>query len=195
MGNRNVVLALVSTLSMVSAASAVAEMRSTYEKLQVAFLVGICATLPFEDDDNRKTILRDEVCMSSGLQNKASQLAHQSTNGYPENVAREPTEPTRSDRQQPSPVCVCHDCVLKSVDHDSLGLTYTNARGSDGHISEGKLQINESAKCFHDGLVQGPSAHTEPTASIASVMQSASRRGGISAVANIVAFGPQDTES
>lgn len=46
-GNRNVVLVLLSTLSKANTASTITGIRSVYQKVQLAFVIGVCGAAPF----------------------------------------------------------------------------------------------------------------------------------------------------
>ncbi|EHK17779.1 uncharacterized protein TRIVIDRAFT_214185 [Trichoderma virens Gv29-8] len=63
-GNYNVVLALLARMGKVSAASAAVSLRSSYSRLRVAFLVGICGGAPQAGDDE---ILLGDVVISKTI--------------------------------------------------------------------------------------------------------------------------------
>jgi nucleoside phosphorylase len=46
-GNRNVVLVLLSTLSKANTASSITGIRSVYQKVQLAFVIGVSGAAPF----------------------------------------------------------------------------------------------------------------------------------------------------
>ncbi|CCC13137.1 unnamed protein product [Sordaria macrospora k-hell] len=68
MGKCNVVLVLLSNMGKASAASAAASLRSSYPRVSLAFLVGICGAVPFAGSERDPVVLGDVIISNCVVQ-------------------------------------------------------------------------------------------------------------------------------
>ncbi|EXK77185.1 hypothetical protein FOQG_18100 [Fusarium oxysporum f. sp. raphani 54005] len=223
-GNRNVVLVLLSTLSKANTASSITEIRSVYQKVQLAFVIGVSGAAPFYWGDEISfgdVVISDTVYHSNSTERQPDKYLQRKTTDINISLAKNVQNLLsmfQTDRgadwleqwtlyflQQLQTKAALttpegrYNCPGTDVDK-LFKPTYRHRQKSSSNrvycecFSKKRLQIKCLAENNNNNPVQTPSIHVGSVASVESIIHSASERDKVLTAAAVIAFETQGPE-